>query len=604
MLNNDNSIRLAIALGLITASSLGPVIVQGSALAIFVSLIGLSMGLLGTLHTVRRLMPAETELRSLSRRYGELQRTYENIFCDLPAGLIKVSDDGRILACNHRLLDQLGYFDEIALVGLQVDTLFPVSGPGFPKIGSKDVHAMIRRSSGDLHPVRIGVVSVPMESSTSILIFVNDEQEVVRLDNERLAWLAVVEAASTWVLQFNANHQLIYLNPAARRALGNSLRSAGRTGPVDLDEVITITDANEVKALISATETGSHSNRKLYFRTDTGQFRTLVDVIVHRCDGEGTAWYSLVASPYPTTHGEGPACVCQGATVHACPHQPSTHDPVDSPQQDEIMSSLSNLLQTGQQELDLYFQPQVECPGNRIVGVECLLRWRHPEFGTISPLCFVPLAEHAGLAYWLDNWVLDTALGHYSNWQASGIRTRMAINISACSLSNPDFADAVDRLLDKHRVPASLIELEITESALIEHHDLATRNVQQLRQKGIGLALDDFGTGFASFARLQSLCFDRLKIDRRFVNGMASRSCNAAIVDATLMLGRLLGQEVVAEGVENLDDLALLERMGCTCMQGWLFYPAMDSASCQALLLKQQASTVSFSPDTSAASVS
>ncbi|MFO1349943.1 MAG: EAL domain-containing protein [Gammaproteobacteria bacterium] len=221
-------------------------------------------------------------------------------------------------------------------------------------------------------------------------------------------------------------------------------------------------------------------------------------------------------------------------------------------------------------EFILYYQPQASLKTGEIVGVEALIRWQHPQRGLLPPSEFIPAAEETGLISDIGEWILHEACGQAQKWRQSGISNlHMAVNISGRQLEQPRFADLVKAVLAGTGLPASLLELEITESALMRHPDEAIDTLSKLRKAGIVLAMDDFGTGYSSFNYLKRFTVDKLKIDRSFVKDIASDPDAMSIVRSIIALAKNLRLKIVAEGVETVEHKALLKDAECDLMQGY-----------------------------------
>jgi EAL domain-containing protein (putative c-di-GMP-specific phosphodiesterase class I) len=203
------------------------------------------------------------------------------------------------------------------------------------------------------------------------------------------------------------------------------------------------------------------------------------------------------------------------------------------------------------------------------LGFEALLRWPHPALGNISPAEFVPLAERASVLPDLSRWVLGTAIAQLGEWQRSGLDVEVSVNLSAADFADGGLASRVLQLLTRHRVPATRLILEVTESTIMREPQLAAQVMQQLRTAGVRFAIDDFGTGHSSLAQLHALPVDELKIDRTFVMNLDRSGSNQAIVRSTIELGHHLGLKVVAEGIETPDVWSALLRLGCDIAQGY-----------------------------------
>jgi diguanylate cyclase (GGDEF)-like protein len=223
--------------------------------------------------------------------------------------------------------------------------------------------------------------------------------------------------------------------------------------------------------------------------------------------------------------------------------------------------------------LHLVFQPRVRLADAHPVGVEALARWNHPRRGPVPPAEFVPLAEEAGLAHQLGAQVLDLACAALADWRRGDRAAdwRMAVNVSPHQLRAGGFDEVVHETLARHQLPASALDLEVTESAMLDERPQVLEPLQRLRRAGVRVAMDDFGTGYSSLHRLAVLPVDTLKIDRSFVAGLGRLERDAAVVDAILALAHGLGLEVVAEGVETDGQRRALLQRGCLLAQGFLF---------------------------------
>jgi predicted signal transduction protein with EAL and GGDEF domain len=222
-----------------------------------------------------------------------------------------------------------------------------------------------------------------------------------------------------------------------------------------------------------------------------------------------------------------------------------------------------------QGQLVLHYQPKVDAQTGVLLGAEALVRWQHPEHGLIPPDEFIPLAEHTGLITPLTTFVLDTALQQCRSWLLAGHEIPVAVNISTHRLLDLGFPAQVSNLLTRCQVPARLLTLEITESAIMADPDRALQVVQHLHDLGVHLSIDDFGTGYSSLAYLKNLPVDELKIDRSFVSNMTTNARDAVIVRSTVELGRNLGLHVIAEGVEDSATWTQLDAVGCHAIQGY-----------------------------------
>jgi diguanylate cyclase (GGDEF)-like protein/PAS domain S-box-containing protein len=232
-------------------------------------------------------------------------------------------------------------------------------------------------------------------------------------------------------------------------------------------------------------------------------------------------------------------------------------------------------------EFELYYQPVVHLETNKISGFEALIRWRHPEKGLISPGTFIPLAEEIGFIVPLGEWVIRQACATAAKWPA---HIRISVNLSPVQFKNPGLVQVVMSALATSGVSADRLELEITESALLDDSDSTLAMLYRLREIGVRIAMDDFGTGYSSLAYLQSFPFDRIKIDRSFIKDIADGVGSLNIVRAMAALAKGLGMETTAEGVETNEQLDTVKSEGCTEMQGFLFSRPLPANELEELL--------------------
>ncbi len=250
----------------------------------------------------------------------------------------------------------------------------------------------------------------------------------------------------------------------------------------------------------------------------------------------------------------------------------------------ELESRLRQAL--ARDELLLHYQPLVSLDGRRIADVEALLRWRSDDGRLVSPADFIPLAEETGLIVAIGEWVLQTACRQARRWQQSGSELRVAVNLSARQFRDRNLAEIVRRCLEDSGLPARLLRLEITESAVMENAEEAAGVLAELKALGVGLSVDDFGTGYSSLAYLRRFPIDQLKIDRSFIHDMLEHPDSAAIVMGIVGLARNLRLQTVAEGVETPQQRDFLMDAGCDLMQGFLFSRPLPPDELVVLLAK------------------
>jgi diguanylate cyclase (GGDEF)-like protein len=240
------------------------------------------------------------------------------------------------------------------------------------------------------------------------------------------------------------------------------------------------------------------------------------------------------------------------------------------------------------EEFEVHYQPIRDIATNEIVVCEALVRWNHSQRGLIAPGSFVPLAEETGLIMQLGDWVLRRACMDAARWRT----TAVAVNLSPVQFKNPNLVASVTAALQASRLPAHRLELEITESVLLQNSEATRAMLHELRALGVKISLDDFGTGYSSLSYLRSFPFDKIKIDRSFVSELATHDDSMAIVRAVTGLGKSLGIITTAEGVENDAQLEVLRREGCTQAQGYLFSKPRPLADIESMLSEPRKSAV------------
>ena len=240
------------------------------------------------------------------------------------------------------------------------------------------------------------------------------------------------------------------------------------------------------------------------------------------------------------------------------------------------------------EELLVYYQPKVEIATERIVGMEALVRWRHPELGMVSPGQFIPLAEDTGLISPIGEWVLRRACEDSLEWQRSGLPPiQMAVNLSSVQFRDPNLYESVIGTIESTGLDPRHVELELTESMLMEDAEKAVGILNRFKQHGIKISIDDFGTGYSSLSYLKRFPIDALKIDRSFITEVNTNPDDASISTSIILMGRSLKLRVIAEGVETRSQLSFLRVMQCDEVQGFLFSPPVPADQAKALLERQ-----------------
>src|SRR6202023_1273484 len=235
------------------------------------------------------------------------------------------------------------------------------------------------------------------------------------------------------------------------------------------------------------------------------------------------------------------------------------------------------MLETGlrhaldRKQLSLHYQPKVDLGTGQITGVEALLRWRHPDLGMLPPMQFIPLAEETGLIVPIGRWVLKEACTQNMLWQHQGLMpVSMAVNLSPRQFMDESLLQDIDEALFASGMPPTLLQLEVTESMVMQNVPRAIKLLDTIRSRGIRLAIDDFGTGYSSMSLMKQFPIETIKIDRSFVRNLPDDCEDQAIAQAIISMGKALGRTVVAEGVETLEQATFLRDRGCDEMQGFL----------------------------------
>jgi EAL domain-containing protein (putative c-di-GMP-specific phosphodiesterase class I) len=235
-------------------------------------------------------------------------------------------------------------------------------------------------------------------------------------------------------------------------------------------------------------------------------------------------------------------------------------------------------------EFELYYQPVVDLASNEVSSFEALIRWNHPKHGLVAPAAFIPLAEEIGFIIPMGEWVIRQACATAARWPGE---LRVAINISAAQFRNSGLLPIIVGALSASGLPPTRLEIEITETVLLQNRETTLAVLHQLRALGIRIAMDDFGTGYSSLTYLQSFPFDKIKIDRSFVRDIDKNTGSLNIVRAVAALANGLGMSATAEGVETHGQLAQIVAAGCTEMQGYLFSQPLPAAEIEELFLSQ-----------------
>jgi len=238
-------------------------------------------------------------------------------------------------------------------------------------------------------------------------------------------------------------------------------------------------------------------------------------------------------------------------------------------------------------ELEIYYQPQIDIINNKIKGFEALLRWNSSELGWISPAEFIPVAEQSGLLIPMGDWIIKTVCNQNKLWKSKGyIYDTIAINLSSIQLENNKFEKTLKSLIAETKINPKFVELEITESILMKDFENNVKLLTEIRKLGINIALDDFGTGYSSLSYLKLLPINTLKIDKSFIDNIVTNDREKSIVDGIIQLAQKIGLDVIAEGAESKEQIKLLQGMGCNQIQGYYFSKPLPACEIEEMFLK------------------
>lgn len=284
-------------------------------------------------------------------------------------------------------------------------------------------------------------------------------------------------------------------------------------------------------------------------------------------------------------HGEDPWLLLRRAdmAMYAAKRDKSgaaVYEPAHDQNRTEHLSLLSDLRRAlAENQLTLHYQPKVDLRSGRVIGVEALVRWLHPEHGMIPPGDFVPFTEQTGMIQHITRWVIQQAIHQCGIWLSSGLNLNVSVNVSSQNLLDRNLAELFAEVARRHKVPPELITVEVTESALMEDPERSQETIRALKEQGFAISIDDYGTGYSSLSYIQRLRCDELKVDRTFVTHLAADATDATIVRSTIELGHGLGMRVVAEGVESAQLLEILSDLGCDIAQGHAISTALPASN-------------------------
>ena len=555
------------------------------------------------------------------RESAEREQLAQKVFTYTPTGIIFTDDAHRILSINPATTQMTGYAP-YELLGHSVFALIKLEHGQTPEAFQEDV-AHQGTWSGELEVTRkngealaAGLRVSRVDDSYSVLpahyIWILADITERKLAEERMRHIAQHDALTGLPNRLALAIRLAQLLPEARR---HHWRLAIMF--IDLDRFKIINDTlghqigDELLREVACRLSGVIRETDFVARLGGDEFVIILPSISSPADAAMVAGKIIAKLSTPIE--------AEGHELHTSPSIGISIFPDDGPDSDTVMKNADVAMYhakaagrnnyqfftaemnritadrlnierklrhaIARNELSLDFQPQFSGRDGTPTGVEALVRWYHPTDGTISPARFIPVAEETGLIVEIGDWVLTTACVEMARWIHAGLKPlRIAVNVSARQLRRRDFCETVANALTTSGLPPELLELEITESSVMENPQEAIHILERLGRMGVTLAIDDFGTGYSSLAYLKLFPIDHLKIDRSFVADIEHDLNDRAIAFGTIALAHSLGLKVIAEGVETEDQLELLRSNGCDEIQGYLFSKPLNSATAFAFL--------------------
>lgn len=553
-----------------------------------------------------------------------------------PDALLIVDGNGRIVRLNAVTEETFGYRRE-ELLGEPVETLVPEQYRSALGLLRADFRKHVRRrpaghgpelygrrSDGSEFPVEISLSPVRTGRGTMAIVAVRDisarklvEAERNHLEHERVLYAEISRLASRDALTGLPNRMLL------SDRLAGAIRAAGRRRGqlavlfLDLDRFKQVNDSlghgagDRLLRVVAKRLAESVRGSDTVSRQGGDEFVVLLSELHGREDAAAVADKILAAVSEPSRIGVQELHVTASIGIAVYPDDGEDAETLlknadiamyyakDRGRNDyqfftaemnqrvverqALEASLHRALE--RREFVLYYQPKVDLETGAMIGAEALLRWQHPVHGLFEPERFVPVAEDSGLIVPIGRWVLREACRQAREWQDRGLSpVPVAVNISTVEFRSKNFLQHLRRILEETRLAPSLLELEVTESVLMEATGETARMLAEIKAMGIGLTVDDFGTGYSSLSYLLQFPIDALKVDRSFVREIRRVRDGSPIITAVISMGKSLNHRVIAEGVETLEQLAFLKQQRCEEGQGFHFSPPLEAGRFAALL--------------------
>jgi diguanylate cyclase (GGDEF)-like protein len=555
-----------------------------------------------------RLLLATEEKSRLARSLAEQNLRFDTALANMPHGLCMFDEHLRLLVWNKRFCEIYRIAPENLSAGMRAREVFELSAgsgsdPGLnvaemtAELAARIANRRVIEGKRHLANGRVVVLShQPMANGGAVVIFEDvtvreqaeararflaTHDELTRLPNRATLSQAIDDAVKLgrrydqkFAVMFVDLDRFKIINDTLGHLAGDYLLAeiADRLKRcVRESDVVARVGGDEFVILLRAVSDSQHIS--LVARKVLAAI--LKPLIIHGQECRVTA--SIDISRFPSDAKDEESLIKNAdAAMYAAKEDGCNnflfHSPEIKSQSIErlmLETSLRRALERG--ELVLYYQPKRDLIRGSISGVEALLRWQHPDLGLLPPSRFIPLAEETGLIVPIGRWVIETACCQNMRWQQQGLPAmRIAVNLSPRQFSDPSLVHHIGAALEKSGMPPQLLELEITESMVVQNVERTVRVLTAIKNLGVILAIDDFGTGYSSMSLVKKFPIDVLKIDRSFVRGIASGSDDKAIADAIIALGRALNLTIVAEGVETAEQEAVLRAHDCDEVQGYL----------------------------------
>ena len=558
---------------------------------------------------------------SEQRASAEREQLAQKVYSNMPAGIIFTDEAHRILSINPATTQMTGY-ETFELIGQTVFGLIDLDEGQSQEAFEADIalraswqgELEVTRKNGNSFPAgtRVNRVDDPQSGLPAHYVWILADITERKQSEERMRHIAQHDALTGLPNRMALLMRLAQLLPEARR---HGWKIAMMF--LDLDRFKIINDTlghqigDELLREVACRLSGVVRETDFVARLGGDEFVIILPGISSAADAAIAAGKAIAAL--------SSAIEANGHELHTSPSIGISLFPDDGPDANTILKNADTAMYhakaagrnnfqffaaemnqltserlniehklrhaIARNELALCFQPQFDASGTTPTGVEALVRWHHPTEGMIPPARFIPVAEETGIIVEIGEWVLATACHEMKRWIDAGLRPlRIAVNVSARQLRRRDFCETVANALTVSGLPAELLELEITESSVMENPQEAVLILERLGRMGVTLAIDDFGTGYSSLAYLKLFPIDHLKIDRSFVADIETDLNDRAIAFGTIALAHSLGLRVIAEGVETEDQLELLRTNGCDEVQGFLFSKPLNSTAAFAFL--------------------